>query len=64
MVNEFDGWPLLDPVFQNTDRSHLYKKMISLFRNGYGSLFGLYIWSDPFDPERALIRVNPLVLEI
>ena len=58
LVNEFDGWPLLDTVFQNTDRVHLYKKLVSLFQNGYSPLFGFYIWSDPLDPDRAVIRVN------
>lgn len=57
IVNELDGWPLLDSVFQNQNRTHLYKKMIKIFANGYGQLFNLYVWSDPFDPDRATIRV-------
>ena len=58
IINEFDGWPLFDSVFYKNRTDHIYKNLVSLFKNGLTPLFNLYTGISPSDPKKPVIAVK------
>lgn len=57
IINEFDGWPLFDPIFFKNETRHIYKIMLSLFKSGISPLFNLYVTTSLSNPEIPIIEV-------
>jgi hypothetical protein len=56
--DELGGWPILDNKYFNRNVNSTLKTLIKLFNNGISPLFNIYVSSSPFDPNKAVLRVN------
>lgn len=57
IISEFNGWPLFDPIFFKNDTKHIYKLLMSLFKNGITPLFNLYVTTSLSNPNIPIIQV-------
>ena len=58
IINDLDGWPILDSKYFNRNPNSTLKTLTKLFKNGISPLFNLYVSSSPSDPNKAVLRVK------